>query len=843
MCGVRARRPSSIAIAVCAAALATSASARADERVSSGPLSATIDASPWHVSFAQDGGTALDEATGHPVGSPDGTLGFAGALGWQHATRIVGTRRAGAALVADVATTDPAGRRLEVTVRPGPSGVISLSAAVRGGPDADVTALGIGFDAPAREGFLGFGERSNAVDQRGQDVESYVSDGPFSPDTRPFVAATIPPQGYRARDDATYYPVPWLLSTRGYGVLIDNDETSTFHLARHGAHTWSVEVQARTLSLRVFAGPTPAGALSRFTAATGRQPRPAAPWAFGPWFQTGQPNTVPLEDEAAWLQRLRAADAPVSVAETQLRYLPCGLDRGNEDYERRRVQAFHDKGLAVLTYVNPMLCASYQPLFAQAAGAGALLKTAAGLPSTFNSFVGGIGPAGFVVQPVGTFDFTAPAGRDVYRGVLRRMADAGHDGWMEDFGEYTPPEAVAADGRSGTALHNRYPVLYHCGVAGLVAGGLAPRPLVRFQRSGWTGAARCASDVWGGDPTTTFGYDGLSSAVKQALSIGLSGVSRWGSDIGGYDTLGNDSRLTPELLERWIEFGAVSGVMRTKRSGLALPSYERPQIWDPGILGVWRRYAKLHTQLYPYILAADATYRETGIPLMRQLTLLDPGDPSAAAVDDAFGFGPDILAAPVVTEGATKRRIPLPAGSWLDGARALVYDPRDGAYHVGAAAPQRGGRDLEVDAPVDRLPLAVRSGALLPLLPADVSTLAGYGTGVVHLADRRDRLHLLAYPAGRSRAGAYEHDRLSSRATRGRWRLTIRADRALRIDLEASTVALRGTHGRRFRPCAVRLGRRALPRRAWRFDRRLKVLHVRFRAKAATLDVRDRCGT
>ena len=104
---------------------------------------------------------------------------------------------------------------------------------------------------------------------------------------------------------------------------------------------------------------------------------------------------------------------------------------------------------------------------------------------------------------------------------------------------------------------------------------------MRFQRSGWTGAARCAQVVWGGDPTTTWGFDGLSSAVKQALSIGMSGVSRWGSDIGGYDTLGNNPQLTPELLKRWIEFGAVSGVMRTKLSGIAIPSYTRPQIFDP----------------------------------------------------------------------------------------------------------------------------------------------------------------------------------------------------------------------------------------------------------------------
>ena len=111
----------------------------------------------------------------------------------------------------------------------------------------------------------------------------------------------------------------------------------------------------------------------------------------------------------------------------------------------------------------------------------------------------------------------------------------GYDGWMEDFGEYTPLDSVGSGGTPGTALHNPYPRQYHC--AARRVGESAPRPIVRFQRSGWTGAAPCADVVWGGDPTTSWGFDGLRSAVRQALSMGLSGVSLWGSDIGGFFAL------------------------------------------------------------------------------------------------------------------------------------------------------------------------------------------------------------------------------------------------------------------------------------------------------------------
>jgi alpha-glucosidase (family GH31 glycosyl hydrolase) len=778
------------AAAVLLAAFVPAVEASAAPLVRSGPLAAHLDRG-GALSLTQRDGASLTGA------SPS----FRVAGRWHRATRLVSVRRSGRSAVVVLATRGAG--LVDVSVRPRGSGVLAVRATLRRGR---VAAASMAFQAPAGERYFGFGERSNAVAQRGTVVENYVSDGPFSADSRALAAAVIPPAGWRPRADATYYPIPWLLSGRGYGVLVANDETSRFGLPGARGGSWRATVEAPRIDLRVFAGPTPALALRRFTAATGRQPPPGAPWAFGPWLQTGQPNAPPLADQIADLEKLRAADAPVSAAETQLRYLPCGLDRGLEDYEAERVAYYHRNGLAVLTYVNPMLCASYEPRYSNAVAAGALLRTAGGEPSLFDSFVGGTGPAGFTVQKVGSYDFTSPAGRAAYAEVIDRMLAVPHEGWMEDFGEYTPLDARAANGLTGSALHNRYPALYHCAVHRRTAG----QPIVRFQRSGWTGAARCAVDVWGGDPTTSFGFDGLSSAVKQALSMGLSGVSRWGSDIGGYDTIGEDPRLTPELLKRWIAFGAVSGVMRIKKSGLEIPAYRRPQVWDPDVIGVWRKFTKLHTQLYPYILAADRKYRRTGMPLMRALVLRHPGDPRAAAADDQFLFGDDLLAAPVLNAGARSRSVYLPRGRWLDARQALVYDESDGAFHAGPARVLRGGRTVTARARLDELPLFVRAGAVIPMLPADVFTLSDFGEGeVVRLADRRDRMRLLAFPA----------------RSRGSWRVDINGDRRRRYTLEAA-----------FRACAVALDGRPLPRSAWR--QRRGVLTATFSARRATLSVR-----
>src|SRR4029450_9585547 len=143
------------------------------------------------------------------------------------------------------------------------------------------------------------------------------------------------------------------------------------------------------------------------------------------------------------------------------------------------------------------------------------------------------------------------------------------------FGEYTPLDVRTADGRDGSATHNRYVTDYHCAAY----EATRRRPVVRFQRSGWTGAARRAQVVRGGEPTPSWAFAGPRSVVAGALGMGLSGVSRWGSDIGGFFSL-LGPQLTVELLIRWVQLGAVSGVMRTERDGIAIPDYPLPQVGE-----------------------------------------------------------------------------------------------------------------------------------------------------------------------------------------------------------------------------------------------------------------------
>ena len=501
----------------------------------------------------------------------------------------------------------------------------------------------------------------------------------------------------------------------------------------------------------MFAGPRPADALRRFTAATGRQPPPPAPWAYGPWFQTGQPNVTPLAEEAEIVRKFRDADAPVSAAETQMHFLPCGAQRGREAYELARTRQFHAAGLAHLSYFNPHLCTAYQPVYDEAVAAGALQLGPDGRPITFPAFVGGGGAGGFTIEPLAQFDFTARATAALYSRLVREALDQGKDGFMEDFGEYTSPVARSADGTPPARIHNRYPRDYHCALQRMTRG--YGRPVVRFQRSGWTGTARCSVNVWGGDPTTVWGFDGLRSAVTQALTIGMSGVARWGSDIGGYNSFG----------------AARAALARAARPLDPVRGGVRPDAHE----AVGDRPARVRAAagVRPGIDADLAALREAphaAAAVHRGGGRRVPGDRNAAhaaraahrprrPARDPRRRPVRVRPGPARRAGAAAGRAPalaLPAARALGGPLALR--PLRGVATAACASARRescaGRRRATLPAPRDELPLLVRAGAVLPLLPADVDTLAPYaGAGVVRLADRRDRMQLLAFPRGRSR--------------------------------------------------------------------------------------------
>lgn len=672
---------------------------------------------------------------------------------------------------------------LTASVRVTAAGDGTYAVAVIGAGDG-LTGVSLDLRAPKGERYLGLGERSDAVDHRGVEVLNRVLDGPYTTGQAPLLSLYVPAPGFRNRPDATYFPVPWLLSTSGYGVLVDNDEDSTFELATaEHPKVNRLIVAADRLDLRVFAGPTPARALARMTSAVGRQQPASSPMVYGAWFQ-------PHGDAVADLDEQRRRDVPVSVAQTYTHYLPCGDQVSSR--ERAMTQALHERGVGVTTYVNPMVCKRYDPVYGEAEAAGAFTRNAEGstLVYPYNT------ASRFEVSQI---DFSGPVGVDFYDGLLDEAVADGYDGWMEDFGEYTPETAVSADGTPGTQMHNRYVEQYHAATHAFEKE--APRPLLRFNRSGWTDAIKESSIVWGGDPTTSWDFDGLTSSVRQGLTMGTSGVSVWGPDIGGFFTTYNDPKQTPELLSRWIEYGAFTGVMRLQSGGIFVGvTNDRPQVTDPVVAPIWKRYTRLRTMLYPYIAGSEDAYQRSGLPLMRHLALVHPHDAKAARTDDEYLFGQDLLVAPVTAPGASSRRVYLPAGRWIELARGWRLRA-DGRLRLEKADVLRGRQTVTAKAPLATIPLFLRVGAVVPMLTKAVDTLSDYGDDVVRLADRAGRRTLLAAPSrGRSTGPLGPGETVTSRVSGQSWTLAVSAARSRTYQVRATLAGL----GRDFVPCQVR---------------------------------------
>jgi hypothetical protein len=212
---------------------------------------------------------------------------------------------------------------------------------------------------------------------------------------------------------------------------------------------------------------------------------------------------------------------------------------------------------------------------------------------------------------------------------------------------------------------------------------------------------------------------------------------------------------------------------------------------------------------------------------MRYLALAYPEDERSYQREDEYLFGPDLLAAPVIEPGADTRDLYLPPGRWIDLWRSVSYREKRGDLRLRRAHGLAGRREMTVPAPLEELPLMVRAGAVLPLLPADVDTLAAYGPGpdATPFRKRRGRLDLIAFPRGRWHGRFFHGEKLRSVVRRHQWELVIRGKRKRRYALQAALP---------FKPCSVTA--RGEPVR-FRYSRRTHVLRVRFSVRRATATV------
>ncbi len=632
------------------------------------------------------------------------------------------------------------------------------------------------FSSPPNEAFLGFGERFNRTNQRGVDVFSFAEEGGVG-GTEAEASRTQFPSG----EPMTYFPVPFFVSTAGYGFWLDTTWRSEFNLATADPDAFRAWHTGPTLAFEVYlphsddSRPFPQQLVDRFTAATGRPLLPPA-WTFGPRRRINRGTLVGGVPE---FQAMRQQDLAITALDDALHFLPGGSHLGSEAALRSFTASARALGYRVNGYYNSLFAKEdtpLQPVVDEGLASGYFLRDRTGAPSEVFLISG---------RPLVVYqlDFTAPRAVTFYQRMFSWATELGYSGWMYDFGEYVQPDTQSASGMSGEELHNLYPVLYDKAVHDAMEASPRKGDWLAFARAGYTGSWRYIPMFWSGDPSASFDSAiGLPAMVRAGINLGLSGAPHWGSDIGGFKCVpGGSAKADGELLTRWIQLGAMSSNMQDQDAcALNMDGGHKATIWtSPDAKEAWRTYARLHTRLFPYLYALAQEASRTGAPTMRHLLFEHPERVDLAAVDDTFYLGPTLLVAPVVHRGERQRAVELPLGLYLDWRDQRLLE---------------GGRQVTLDAPLDKLPLLLRDGHLLPLLDPRIDTLddgdhssAPAGVDVIgprEVADVYDVVGLLSLRTGRAAFTLADGGRLEASFTGG---LDLAALRPARDDADLAS--------------------------------------------------------
>ena len=345
------------------------------------------------------------------------------------------------------------------------------------------------------------------------------------------------------------------------------------------------------------------------------------------------------------------------------------------------IRNLRSEGVRFLGYINPYVAAG-KSLFREASERDLLARRADG----------SIYLVDFGEFDAGIVDFTKPEAFAWYKGVIRKnLIEFGLSGWMADFGEYLPTDAVLADGTPPELAHNEWPALWARANREAVDEAGASGEIVYFMRAGWTGSQRWCPMMWAGDQNVDWSADdGLPSVIPAALSLAMSGHGLHHSDIGGYTTL-FILRRSKELFQRWTELAVFTPFMRSHEGNRPGDNWQFDS--DEETLRHLASMTRLHVELKPYLKDCVRQNTLRGHPVQRPLFLHFEEDPEAWGIQDQFLLGPDLLAAPVLEEGARKRRLHLPPGEWADFWSDRVV-----------RSPSPSGTTLEVEAPIGKPP-------------------------------------------------------------------------------------------------------------------------------------------
>jgi alpha-glucosidase (family GH31 glycosyl hydrolase) len=543
------------------------------------------------------------------------------------------------------------------------------------------------------ERFFGFGTQYTYFDMKGHKVPIFIQEQGIGRGEQPITWAA----DWQADAGGSPYTsgasVPHYITSKMRSLFLENYEYSSFDLREEDKV--QVEVFSSRMSGQILSGLSPVELIEHYTEYSGRM-RPLPEWIMDGavvGLQGGTDRVLDVYDE------LEALGTPVAALWLQDWVGQRKTSFGTQLWWNWELDEDHYRGwdqlqerlerddVRLMAYIGPWLADDVtkkenyrRNLFEEASRKGYLVKNREGEPYRIKTTDFS---AAFV-------DLTNPEARAWIKDVIKEeLMGNGVSGWMADFGDSLPYDAVLHSGADPKSYHNRYAEEW-AGVnreAIREAGG--GDDIVFFNRSGYTKSPGESTLFWLGDQLVDWDeHDGIKSAVTGLLSSGLSGYSLQHSDIGGYTAIDHPLlkyHRSKELLMRWTELAAFTTVFRTHEGNR--PEVNHQIYSDEETLRHFSRFAKVYAAWRPYRIKLVHEAAATGLPVVRHPFVNYPDDPEVYGLDYQFMVGRDLMVAPVLDPGEEKVEVYFPAGRWVHLWSGREYGSMDKGLYETVRAP------------------------------------------------------------------------------------------------------------------------------------------------------------